>query len=257
MKKILDFIKDYFTIIVSIPPLLGAIWQIINLSKISFSYIRFFSVTQLIADGIIILITIILISFYPFIFFFGKSSKPKEETETESEYFYTIFTKVKNISLSKGIFSLVFSFFLIYEVYKFNIFFIKNLDNIFTIFTVLPINIILYLAIPILALRGKNYLINYNTKTLKIISQINILFLILITIIIANLYYNRFNQLMLFPDNLENQTKIENKLNESYPNKKVELIYNNDKYLFYSISSDSIKKNDKIKIVPFEELFED
>lgn len=62
MKKYLDLIKENFNLIVAIPPILGALWQITELSRLSLSYIRFFSISQLVADGVLILILLLVFS---------------------------------------------------------------------------------------------------------------------------------------------------------------------------------------------------
>lgn len=54
--------KDNIVMFVAVPTVLGGIWQIICLTTISFSYVRFFSATQLLPDGIIIFV--ILASYY-------------------------------------------------------------------------------------------------------------------------------------------------------------------------------------------------
>lgn len=59
-KSILNFTKENFNIIVVIPAILGGIWQIIELYNISPSFVRFFSISQIIPDGIILLLIILL-----------------------------------------------------------------------------------------------------------------------------------------------------------------------------------------------------
>lgn len=57
-------IRSNISIILLIPAVLGGFWQILELSKMSISYIRFFSATQLLPDGLLILfiITVILLA---------------------------------------------------------------------------------------------------------------------------------------------------------------------------------------------------
>lgn len=57
----LQFWKRNLSLIVIIPYILGGIWQIIELSTISLAYIRFFSVTQSISDGLLVLVVLFLI----------------------------------------------------------------------------------------------------------------------------------------------------------------------------------------------------
>lgn len=60
-KKKYCFFKENLTLFALVPTALGGIWQICKLGFISINMIRFFSVSQLISDGIIIL----LIIFFP------------------------------------------------------------------------------------------------------------------------------------------------------------------------------------------------
>lgn len=53
--KLKDFLKEYSVIIVLIPTILGGVWQFIKLITIGVEYVRFFSASQVISDGIIIL----------------------------------------------------------------------------------------------------------------------------------------------------------------------------------------------------------
>ncbi|WP_336034699.1 hypothetical protein [Acinetobacter bereziniae] len=62
MKKILDVLKEYLSIIVLIPAIIGGMYQIINIIyNVGFSYVRYFSVAQVIPDGILIGLFIIYI----------------------------------------------------------------------------------------------------------------------------------------------------------------------------------------------------
>lgn len=51
----LTWLKENLPVIVIIPALLGGLWQLIELSLIGLPYIRFFSVSQLISDGLLLL----------------------------------------------------------------------------------------------------------------------------------------------------------------------------------------------------------
>ena len=55
--------KDFFPIIILIPTIIGGIWQILELMTIDPSFLRFFSISQLVSDGILIitLLTIIIV----------------------------------------------------------------------------------------------------------------------------------------------------------------------------------------------------
>lgn len=54
------FFKDYLSFIILIPAFIGGIWQLIELMSISQPYISFFSISQIVPDGILILIFLLL-----------------------------------------------------------------------------------------------------------------------------------------------------------------------------------------------------
>jgi len=66
LKKIYKNIKENLPMIALIPTILGGIWQLYKLGSISVSMISFFSVSQLISDGIIILLYLTLPAFVLF-----------------------------------------------------------------------------------------------------------------------------------------------------------------------------------------------
>lgn len=62
MRRIVSFLKEYISIIAIVPLLLGGLWQVLSLGLISPSYLRFFSVTQQIADGIVVLFVLSILA---------------------------------------------------------------------------------------------------------------------------------------------------------------------------------------------------
>lgn len=61
MKSLIKNIGDNLSVVAIVPLILGGLWQILELASISSSYIRFFSVTQQLADGLLILFVFILL----------------------------------------------------------------------------------------------------------------------------------------------------------------------------------------------------
>lgn len=249
MKKYLKLVNKNFSIIISIPPLIGAIWQIINLGSISFSYIRFFSITQLIPDGIIILICMALISISTILLgLISKYEDTKDEVKDNTSY-----AEVKNPKIIWGVLLLVFCCFFLILLNNINNYFINNLKEYFIVGIIIPANLLLYSILGLLILYGVNHIKPYDLKSSK---KIKIFFSIMIVFATLNIiisYFNKFNQLMLFPNNLVNQNIIEKNIEAEFPNSKIRLLYNNDKYLFYSIIDST--NTEKIKIENFEKLF--
>ena len=88
----IKFIKEYLSFILIIPTFLGGIWQIIELSSISISFIRFFSVTQLIADGLLIIVVFFpwILGYLVFDVFYQQLKKDlQEESENKKNNFYS------------------------------------------------------------------------------------------------------------------------------------------------------------------------
>ncbi|MDC4645939.1 hypothetical protein OHV73_19020, partial [Acinetobacter baumannii] len=57
-------LKENLPIILIIPTSLGGIWQLLELSNLGIPYIRFFSVTQLLPDGLVIIFMTLALMFF-------------------------------------------------------------------------------------------------------------------------------------------------------------------------------------------------
>jgi preprotein translocase subunit SecG len=253
MKKYLAFLKDNFNILVSIPPFLGAFWQLIELSKISFSYIRFFSISQLIADGALFLILLIISTICVLLLiFFLKLNDKKNQEDTDESYnnFFTI-KKPKQI-LHVIFYILAFCSFI--PILYLNLYFINNLESIFVLLFTLPINIFLIEISLVIFKFSLEHNRNENMISKKISKFIMSIFIILFSFFLINSYWNELNKLMIFPKNLVNLNLIENKLKNNDKVKSIKLLYANDKYIFYNIIDK--QENEKVKIIKFEDLFE-
>ncbi|WP_130735147.1 hypothetical protein [Flavobacterium sp. J27] len=252
MKNFFDLIKDNFNLLVSVPPLLGAIWQLIELSRISLSYIRFFSISQLIADGALFLIVILLLLASTIWFnLITKKNNEDEENKKLSE-----FLEVKKPNLIHSfLFSLIGLGVIICGLIFANNYFIKNINSIVVIWFILPVNIIIVAIGYTSYLKGMKHVENIFSINRK--SRLKIYTYMIITVLFIHylkIYYNEFNKQMLLPKNLVNIKDIEKDIKTNYPNTTISLKYLNDKYIFYSIIDK--KGNEKIKIIKFDNLFE-
>lgn len=61
LKNIVHFLKEHLSILIIIPAFIGGLWQALELMLMSISYIRFFSISQIVPDGILILIFLFFI----------------------------------------------------------------------------------------------------------------------------------------------------------------------------------------------------
>lgn len=55
IKSVIEDIKSHLQLILLIPTVLGGLWQVVELTNISIPFIRYFSLTQVIPDGLLIL----------------------------------------------------------------------------------------------------------------------------------------------------------------------------------------------------------
>lgn len=76
INKVVDFIKENLSLIVVVPAFIGGLWQSIELMSISTPYIRFFSVSQIIPDGILILLFFLTASSPALLVYYFEMYKP-------------------------------------------------------------------------------------------------------------------------------------------------------------------------------------
>ena len=86
MEEKIEFIKSNLALIILVPTMLGGIWQLLELLNISSSFIRFFSVSQLIPDGLLILFILLII------YTFGKLALNWSLKKVKNGY--SIFSKI-------------------------------------------------------------------------------------------------------------------------------------------------------------------
>jgi hypothetical protein len=65
LKKAVRFLKEYLAVFLIVPTVVGGLSQIFSLISININYIRFFSASQLISDGLLILISLVFILILP------------------------------------------------------------------------------------------------------------------------------------------------------------------------------------------------
>jgi hypothetical protein len=260
--------KDNLNILILVPTILGGIWQLLELSSISTSFIRFFSLSQLVADGILILfILAILVSSFKlskkiilgknnFSFNLDKDPLPKWHglllmAITGFAFFFTMLSPIKNIYLTRNI--------TIAEIAILIPGSMMTIGGFALGFISLGKNIIYYNASSVWQwlkkIQTKKRLLNNITYFLSL--SIIILSSLVLKFILVNLnpHISNFRQYILFPKNLLNQELLnQNVINQYHLKYKPVLIYNNDKYFFYEIKDD--KEQKKILIIDYNKLIE-
>lgn len=248
-------IKDNLPIIFIIPTTIGGIWQLFELSAFGISYIRFFSVPQLLPDGLLIISMFTVISIYLFYV------TQVYESLNFKYYINKSFSKLTSIL----ILNIIIAIGLI-------IFTLKTFKD-FKTFT----SFVLYIAILYFILRCILFIvqliitISYKLKE-KDVSQLDefienvqkqdfhkpyvlmasLLYLASI-IIITFFLIKPLRDFAYYPTNLENLTKLENELIKNFKLcEPPKLKYFNKDYLFYKFEIDN---KERVYVIESKNLF--
>jgi hypothetical protein len=260
INKITKFLKEYLSILIVIPAFIGGIWQALELMSISIPYIRFFSLSQIVSDGILILMFLLIAFSYNIIGFFTDilflEKRKQEPAKVLSPEDYEIYKRKK------------LRYFSIYFIitYVISIFVLLYLfDNKTSLSEFKSLVVIAFLCIFFLNRGLDNCYFYAKDKQKQIYKACNFLLLVLYIIFVFKLS-NRIHNIFIAPTNTINIEQVKTDVAHKYPNTKQELLYFNDKYIFIKII-DKIKmdKNgkvlkhtsEKIYIMKFETLFDE
>ena len=288
IEKYLDKIKNHLPMILLLPPILGGLWQLVELSKMSVSFIRFFSPTQLLPDGLLILF--IAISFYiSFKLARGYkirlqrkviqvgTDKPKGKMNT---YFLSKnrnnrLVYIDNPIYRKDIDSFLFNLFVVLLPTCYLIYLITSTDffndffNHFNLLTFLFYWILFILIIKVvftslliiivhiidskLYSKIKFYCTNkpFVKEIVLLPFKLLTLYIIFISAVFLFFVISFFHKEYLLPKNLKNLEYIKDSLNNQDFNES-KISYFNDKYIF--IEHKNRDNNVTIEIIKFDEL---
>lgn len=228
LKKYYDLLKNNWTIIAFVPTIIGGLWQIIELAKISVNMIRFFSISQLLSDGFIILIFFI----FMILFISNLLFKITLSKKNNSRPFYILITFI-----FLAIILYVFSFF--------------NLSQYITIER--PVSLLMLYVVT----SSLIYLVNLlNIKWVKehilIINTTYIILYFMINTLVTIIALSRITKNFSGIENFNTLISAIEKKN-CYSKKPV-ILYFNDNYIFIELE----KKNKKsVLIKKIEDLFEE
>lgn len=232
LKTTYRFFKENLTVFALVPTALGGIWQIFKLGFISINMIRFFSVSQLISDGIIIL----LIIFFPMFIYalpFVRSAVNQKKKGTN------LFNK--DLFLAHFIF-IIFELILVLGViFCFEIYTYINIDNLSILLQRIHI---LYVALIVLY-----FLISKFLKD-EILLQLTFILLAMIFVSITVISFNNISKNLNDVENFQHLIKTIQK-EEKY-SKAPQILYFNDQYIFIELEVNT-KKSILIKKV--DDLF--
>lgn len=280
IKKFKDYaeiIKFYLPIILIVPPIIGGIWQTFELANMSLSFIRFFSTTQLLPDGILVLYIIVV-----FFISYKLSNKLRPDKINLQDKVFILSNqdsaddgdhkKVPITHENKHILIYFFVLTILFGYISCNIYFeLKENSSMLgftiwltasfmfvkSIFEILFAFYLLY-SKPIKSFVGK--IINLDKKE-KVKNKVivNILVVIFLLVFFLALFVifsiiNTFHHTSILPSNLKNITYIQDKLeNDDYNKSKI--LYLNDKFIF--IEHTQYDKNTSIEVIKFDRLFEE
>ncbi|MBU1215800.1 hypothetical protein KJ870_11110 [bacterium] len=283
VNSIFEKIKGNLALIILLPAIFGGLWQIIELARISISYIRFFSATQLLPDGLLMLF--ILTSLY-FAYRFGTLRKSKLNVQRK----IIVVHESKPLDMKHYFIKMNQSNKLVYvenPIYKHNfivhiVFILFGASFLWFIFSyyILELNsayplMSLGIAIIMIMLYGRMIIESLIVLLVKIfeskifqylfkkpiiqelimmpIKVLSVLLFFLFIIILPLKLFSLLHQNYFLPENLKNLENIETSLKAKDYNKS-EILYFNDKYIFIEHSNGD--KNTTIEILLFNALFD-
>lgn len=274
LNKEISWLIDNLTVVLLLPSLLGAIWQLFELSRIHISYIRFFSLSQIPVDGALILSLV-------FIFYvMGKliksfvvgTSKAKMERYSQPEILAEI-TGILDKTIKNNIVTLVILIVLEVGIFAYFIVTMFPSSPIVTIFMLSFFTLgTIVIAAEIVILYGvKLYNNDENAESVersvrkaleshwKHIGWVIIISLA-IGVVFIFLLLKSFSENFVLPISLYNIENMEDVIYSEFKTTDYDIEYMNDQYIFVSlctIKSCDHELDKKIVIYPTEKvLFE-
>ena len=263
--------KDFFPIIILIPTIIGGIWQILELMTIDPSFLRFFSISQLVSDGILIITLLTIVIVYLLLLNKKFNLKDLGNVNFEKNQF-----NLKNFIASILLF-FIYIFMILYVYYTYNLDDIKSyrvkelLILLLGIGFFIPLLLENIISITIELLKlifgditdWKAQLQNKKSSFYKTINILSIIILIGKIIIFFGAFsiFIEFRKKIILPENLENLKSVKDEIKKEYgQNQKFSILYLNDKYIFIELDN-QFRENDinnikpkKIKIYRTEDI---
>lgn len=280
IRKTIEEIKFYLPIIFILPPILGGIWQLVELFRIDPSYIRFFSATQLLPDGLLMLLILIVSTpLLGIVFILHKviphildnKEKIKITTQSNLKHFYILKSKQSKIKYKSecndtfpagALIALIIFMSLLFitlyiDIKKDEIKLFSFLIRMFISFSLLSISLLAITDI----LKCSELKLLKEIKRSKIFFIVSVILYAVIVLVsdffiilfVPILIVMSIHQVYLFPYNLINVKNIDNKIDKNYKSNK--LLYVNDKYIFIEQMDKNESKS--IQIIKFDVLFND
>lgn len=254
-KNVIDFVKEYLSVILILPAIFGGLWQLFELWSISPSFIRFFSISQIVPDGLFILFIILYCSL-PLLGtqFIWSTTFQTDKTLYEVVTVPIIARKRQKVRFYGFVFLIVWLLSCVFFWYfsYINIQVLKiHWGIIIGLFVILLCNLYLNNCFKYSIPNDKQFYKHGNLLLL-------ILYFFIISFIFKKVHRNQFPTI-----NVGNIDNVISNVNKEYPDSKNEVLYFNDKFIFFKFTdkkiNDKVTKEplEKIHIVKLESLFND
>jgi hypothetical protein len=232
MKEKIEFIKSNLALIILVPTMLGGIWQLLELINISPLFIRFFSVSQLIPDGLLILFILLII------YTFGKLALNWSLKKVENGY--SIFSKIVVSILC--LYHLVIFFLIIFN---------KGTVGLVTIS--LACFCFIVVAVYMFSFIKKSKIEKFINK--KSFGKEILYLLFLFSFVFFSFgTFKVFHESFLLPKNWRNIKELECRISKDKNIDSFRLLYFNDKYFFVELTLLNDVK--EIETIKFETITE-
>jgi hypothetical protein len=232
MKEKIEFIKSNLALIILVPTMLGGIWQLLELINISPLFIRFFSVSQLIPDGLLILFILLII------YTFGKLALNWSLKKVKNGY--SIFSKIVVSILC--LYHLVIFFLIIFN---------KGTVGLVTIS--LACFCFIVVAVYMFSFIKKSKIEKFiNKKSFG--KEILYLLFLFSFVFFSFSTFKVFHESFLLPKNWRNIKELECRISKDKNIDSFRLLYFNDKYFFVELTLLNDVK--EIETIKFETITE-
>jgi len=247
IQDIITSAKDNPKIALFVPTALGGSFQLFELLSLGFPYIRFFSVSQIVSDGMLccmLLMLLVLLS-YVFSSYIEKIENQKAKNETLGWR-----KSVRDILITIGAMSILVPIVVI------SLFVFSNFDWKSILFFGLALLLSIVIGAPILYFLDKLLRkISFKRLTPVISKQATYnVILPLFGLLFLVVLFLGTRPIFRLSDNLKNTKFIYSTIDKDYPkNKKRTIVYNNDKYIFVEVIDSESRK--QIESFELKDLF--
>ncbi len=249
LRKQIKWVLDNISLVLLIPSFFGSVWQILELSSMNVAYIRFFSVTQIPVDGILILFLITLI------FVIGKivigllkSDFERKIKDFEDENYVEKLREKLDFHIKKMIIAIPIMLVLLsYLIREFFVGMFPTSPIVTLLFISFFISGFMFYVLDAVMLIGLKYAekgVNLDNIADYVGSLIDkhknpiywsILAAIILAIYICYLSIKAFSASFILPADLYNTKTLEAVIYKDFKTKNYDIEYFNDKYIFVKL----------------------